>query len=256
MSPSVTGVCTVRADDQPLDLLDRRELAINADGQGGAVVLDRADRHADVVRLQDLANRVHGNAAVGERRRVDQDLKLVLGPADDLDAADALGGGQRRQELRLRDGAERLGVGVLTAGQADLVDRELLEVDALDIGLLRAVRHGDAADRAGQLLLALRHVVAVLILGNDDREALGRRRGCRLDAGEAGDDLAQRQGDLLVNRLRAGAGVDGDGGEDRHLDVRDELRLQPGHGEHAGKGDQEREEHDDSSLPERDGGQT
>ena len=42
---------------------------------------------------------------LGNRGGVKENLHLVLGPADDLDTAHALGGGQRRQELGLRDGA-------------------------------------------------------------------------------------------------------------------------------------------------------
>src|SRR5690606_5080797 len=44
------------------------------------------------------------------------------------------------------------------------------------------------------------------------------------------------------------------GGEDGHLDVRDQLHLEPGDTEDAGEGDQDRQEDDDGSLPEREVG--
>src|SRR5690606_12013411 len=195
-----------------------------------------------------------GHLGVCNRHGVDTDLQLVVGATDDFDTADAVGRAERRQEFRLRDAPKSGRVGVFTRGQAELVNRELLEVDALDRRLLRVVRQRDASDRVAELFLAGGHVVAIVVLRDHDREVAGRDRLRADHAGETGNNLRDRLGDLLVNRLRGRARDDRHGGEDGHLDVRDQLHLEPGDTEDAGEGDQDRQEDDDGSLPEREVG--
>ena len=104
-------------------------------------------------------------------------------------------------------------------------DRRRVDVQGLDGGLDRGRQPGardfvlDGRDR-------LLDVAAELELGHDKRDRVRRGRLERLQPRHARDRALDRLGDLLGDVARAGARVRRDDGDDREVDVRQELLLE------------------------------
>ena len=94
-------------------------------------------------------------------------------------------------------------------------------------------------------------VGAVVELGEDERERVGRRRAELGQAGHAGDGSLDGLRDLLGHVRGAGAGIRRDDGDDRERDVGQQLLLQAAPGEDAG--DEEGGGEEERDAPLRDG---
>jgi hypothetical protein len=121
-------------------------------------------------------------------------------------------------------------------------------VELLDHGRVDALGQL-ALDRGDLVADVLQREVAVdleLELEDHRGDALVVARGHALDAAQRLQRLLDRVGDLRLHRLRVGARVDDGRGDDRELDVREQLDAdarQAVEAEHHERGDHHRREH-------------
>ncbi len=261
MSPSVTGVgialgsgrCArdggrlANADDELADLVDRGQLADGRNGDPLAVGIQLAGRNRQVVGLQDAEHLLLADAGLGHRGRIesDEDLRLeTAGQVDRGDAADSLDRGTISLVGDLRGLVEALLAGRRDGGDDD---RRGVDVERLD---RRVDRLGQPESGDVLLDLGLRglDVRAELELSDYQRDRVGRGR---LDLGEVGralDGSLDRLGDLRGDVGRARAGVRRDDGDDREVDVRQQLLLERSPGRQAGDEEGERQQDDDAAM--------
>src|SRR5690606_37329411 len=115
------------------DVLDGGEAAPGLDGQGAVALGDGAAGHDRAVGLQRPGDGARVQPGGGERREVDVDCHPLVGRTAELDGAHPV----HALQLGHDDGAQRLGGGLLVAGDGDgqLDDGQVVDAAADDLGV-------------------------------------------------------------------------------------------------------------------------
>ena len=236
-------VAVLLADDDVVELGDGLDAAARAQRDRLRPLIDAAAGDLDVLRLQrarDVGDRqVVGAQAVG----VEPDVDLPLAAAEDEHLADAVDAFELpAQHLVgvLGDVADRL-----VGAEREAQDRRRVGIELVDARLLNRLRQQrqDAVDLVAHFL---RGDVGVLVeqeADDDLRDAFGRDRAQLVDAADGVDRFLDLVGDLGLDLLRRGAGLDRRDDDGREVDLREAIDAEA----------REREDADDGQRQDQDG---
>jgi hypothetical protein len=221
------------AHDEALDLLDAAERPDRGHGGVRRVVPDLTGREGQVVGRQHAGHLGGRDAVGGQLVRVQGDQDPLLLAAGHVDAGDALDRQQLRRDLVLDD-AGRIGELVLGVRDNRRDDHGRgVDVERADLGL-DGLREPGALEVLLDLGQRRLDVGPVLELGHDEGERVRGRGLHPLEARHAGDRALHGLRHLLGDVRGARAGQGHDHGDDRELDVGQELLLEAAPGADAG----------------------
>ena len=248
--PAADGGRRREADDEVLDVLLRGQSTDRRDRDLGAAIRQLAGRECQVVGRQHAGDLGHRHPGRCQLVGVQRDGQAGLEATGHVRTRDAVDGGDLRHDLG--SGDLRGGLQAVLRGRADGRDDDRRGIDVEGrCGRLHALRQagvGDALFDRGESLLDVR---AVLELGDDQGDGVGRGRLHGVEPGDAGDGAFDRLGHLVGDVLRAGTRVRGDHGDDRELDVGQEFLLEAAPRRDAG--DEERAGQKERDAPLADG---
>jgi hypothetical protein len=193
---------------QLLDLANRPVLAHDAHRDVGRTFGYAPGRHRNVLcpdQVYDLGQR---DAVGAHPLDVDQHLDLALAAAGDGDVGHAVNARQPVAQLEVGKLVQR--VHALRAGQRQVHDRQVAEIELLDRRRLDLHRHQSphAFDPVSHVYRRLVLVHAEIELDDDEREVLLREGAELVYVRQACHRLLDAVGDLRLYLLGAGAGID------------------------------------------------